>query len=606
MIIENIDPHWEMYFDGASQKSTQDGNKIIKSKAGAGVVFVTPQHGVIYHSMSLLKNECSNNEAEYEALIIGLSIALEMDILFLYVFGDSQLIIRQLNGIYEVRKPELIPYYEKAKELISRFAFIKLEHVPRRYNSRANALAQLAAALTLPDNGKVEVIVEERLVLPHVLDILPQAEMINIVDSQTSHEEDWRTSFIEFLKYGRLPSERNKAIELKRRIMSYTLLNDVLYRRSFDQLLLRCLSPQEAKQAMDEVHSGICGAHQAGPKMRIKLKQMGYYWPTMLRDCIDMARKCHICQVHGDFIHQPPTPLHPTVPSWPFAAWGTDIVGPIDPPSSRGHRFILAATDYFTRWAEAIPLKEVKADNVIRFMELHILYRFGVPNRVISDNGTVFKSFKVTRFAAKYHIDWRYSSIYNPRANGLAEAFNKTLCKILKKTVAKNKRDWHDRIHEALWAYRTTVRTPTQMTPYSLVFGGEAVLPLEIEISSLRVAVHEQLTDDENAKLRLQELETIEETRLIAQQNLEAYRIQMSRTYDKMVRHRAFKEGDLVLALKRPIIVTHKTRGKFEPKWEGPYVIEKVYDGGAYQLIDQDGKRPMPPINGRFLKKYYC
>jgi hypothetical protein len=281
-------------------------------------------------------------------------------------------------------------------------------------------------------------------------------------------------------------------------------------------------------------------------------------------------------------------------------------VGPIDPPSSRGHRFILAATDYFTRWAEAIPLKEVKADNVIRFMELHILYRFGVPNRVISDNGTVFKSFKVTRFATKYHIDWRYSSIYNPRANGLAEAFNKTLCKILKKTVAKNKRDWHDRIHEALWAYRTTVRTPTQMTPYSLVFGGEAVLPLEVEIPSLRVAVHEQLTDDENAKLRLQELETIEETRLIAQQNLEAYRIQMSRTYDKMVRHRAFKEGDLVLALRRPIIVTHKTRGKFEPKWEGPYVIEKVYDGGAYQLIDQDSKRPMPPINGRFLKKYYC
>jgi ribonuclease HI len=125
-IIENIGPHWEMYFDGASQKSTQDGNKIITSKAGAGIVFVTPQHGVIYHSMSLLKNECSNNEAEYEALIIGLSMALEMDILFLYVFGDSQLIIRQLNGIYEVRKPELIPYYEKAKELISRLHLLSL------------------------------------------------------------------------------------------------------------------------------------------------------------------------------------------------------------------------------------------------------------------------------------------------------------------------------------------------------------------------------------------------------------------------------------------------------------------------------------------------
>ena len=171
--------------------------------------------------------------------------------------------------------------------------------------------------------------------------------------------------------------------------------------------------------------------------------------------------------------------------------------------------------------------------------------------------------------------------------------------------MTKNKRDWHDRIQEALWAYRTTSRTPTQMTPYSLVFGGEAVLPLEVEIPSLRVAVHEQLTDDQRVELRLQELETLEEDRLTAQQNLELYRIQMSRAYDKAVRHRAFKEGDLVLVLKRPIIVAHKSRGKFEPKWEGPYVIEKVYDGGAYQLVDHDGKRPIPPINGRFLKKYY-
>jgi ribonuclease HI/transposase InsO family protein len=604
-MIEETSPHWEMYFDGASQRAPQDKYGLTKIKAGAGVVFLTPNKGVIYHSLSLLKDECSNNEAEYEALIIGLSIALEMKILFIYVFGDSQLVVRQLNGIYEVRKTELIPYYQKAKELISQFAFIKLVHIPRSCNSQANALAQLAAAITLPDDGNIEVVVEERLVLPPVLQALPHVESVNKVDASKSQEEDWRVPFIECLKYGRMPEDRNKSIELKRRIMSYTLLQDTLYKRSYDQLLLRCLSPQEARQAMDEIHSGICGAHQAGPKMRLKLKQMGYYWPTMLRDCIDFARKCHICQIHGDFIHQPPVPLHPTVPSWPFAAWGTDIVGPIDPPSSCGHRFILAATDYFTRWAEAIPLKEVKADNVVRFMEVNIIYRFGVPNRIISDNGTAFKSHKVTKFAEKYHIDWRYSSIYNPRANGLAEAFNKTLCKILKKTVAKNKRDWHDRIPQALWAYRTTFRTPTQMTPYSLVFGGEAVLPLEVEIPSLRVAVHEKLTNDQQAKLRLQELETLEEERLTAQQNLEIYRIQMARAYDKAVRYRAFQEGDLVLVLRRPIVVTHKTGGKFEAKWEGPYVVEKAYEGGAYQLVDHDGKRPMPPINGRFLKKYY-
>ncbi|KAL0307750.1 UNVERIFIED_CONTAM: hypothetical protein Sangu_3013300 [Sesamum angustifolium] len=84
--------------------------------------------------------------------------------------------------------------------------------------------------------------------------------------------------------------------------------------------------------------------------------------------------------------------------------------------------------------------------------------------------------------------------MYYVAANGLAEAFNKTLCNLLKKVVAKSKRDWHERIGEALWAYRTTVRTPTQATPYALVYGVEAVLPLEQRIPSLRIAIQEGLT----------------------------------------------------------------------------------------------------------------
>ncbi|KAG2546243.1 hypothetical protein PVAP13_9KG043229 [Panicum virgatum] len=75
----------------------------------------------------------------------------------------------------------------------------------------------------------------------------------------------------------------------------------------------------------------------------------------------------------------------------------------------------------------------------------------------------------------------------------------------------------------------------------------------------------------------------------------------MARAYDKLVKQRAFRRGELVLVLRRPIVVTHKTKGKFEPKWEGPYIIEQAYDGGAYQLVDHQGARPCPPINGRIL-----
>lgn len=96
------------------------------------------------------------------------------------------------------------------------------------------------------------------------------------------------------------------------------------------------------------------------------------------------------------FKHQPPVPLHPTIPSWPFDAWGIDVIGSIEPPSSKGQKFILAATDYFSRWAEAIPLREVKAENIINFLERNIIYHFGVPHRITSDNGPAFRSHKLS------------------------------------------------------------------------------------------------------------------------------------------------------------------------------------------------------------------
>ncbi|KAL0446358.1 UNVERIFIED_CONTAM: hypothetical protein Slati_1763700 [Sesamum latifolium] len=130
--------------------------------------------------------------------------------------------------------------------------------------------------------------------------------------------------------------------------------------------------------------------------------------------------------------------------------------------------------------------------------------------------------------------------MYYVAANGLAEVFNKTLRRLLKKVVAKSKRDWHERIGEALWAYRTTIRTPTQSTPYALVYGVETVLPLEQQIPSLRIAIQEGLIEEENAHLRLEELEALDEKRLEAQQKLECYQARLSKAFNKKVFPRSF------------------------------------------------------------------
>jgi hypothetical protein len=98
-------------------------------------------------------------------------------------------------------------------------------------------------------------------------------------------------------------------------------------------------------------------------------------------------------------------------------------------------------------------------------------------------------------------------------------------------------------------------------------------LPLEVQLPSLRVAIHNELTNEEQIRLGFQELDTLEERCLCAVQNIELYRQNMVRAYDKLVKQRVFQKGELVLVLGRPIVVTHKTKGKFEPKWEGPFII---------------------------------
>ncbi|KAL0361641.1 UNVERIFIED_CONTAM: hypothetical protein Sradi_3848600 [Sesamum radiatum] len=193
--------------------------------------------------------------------------------------------------------------------------------------------------------------------------------------------------------------------------------------------------------------------------------------------------------------------------------------------------------------------------------------------------------------------------MYNATANGLVEAFNTTLCNLLKKVIAKLKKDWPKRIGEALWTYRTTYRTPTQATPYALVYSLEVVIPLEQQISSLRIAIQEGITQEENTCLSLKELEIWMKKMLEAHQRLECYQVRLSRAFNKKVRSCSFQVDVLVLAVRRPIITTHHTGNKFTSKWDGP-MSSKVYTNGAYKLIAEDGLR-IGPINGKFLKRHY-
>lgn len=137
--------------------------------------------------------------------------------------------------------------------------------------------------------------------------------------------------------------------------MSYAIVDGTLYPQSYNHLQLHYLSKHKSQQIVIEVHLRLCGVHKSGSKMKSKIKQIEYYWPSMITDYMYTMQCCHQCQVDSVVRHLPPNILHPTKYLWPFEYQGENIVSPIDPLSSKGHYFILVVINYISKWAKGIP-----------------------------------------------------------------------------------------------------------------------------------------------------------------------------------------------------------------------------------------------------------
>ncbi|XP_060182913.1 uncharacterized protein LOC132612849 [Lycium barbarum] len=288
--------------------------------------------------------------------------------------------------------------------------------------------------------------------------------------------------------------------------------------------------------------------------------------------------------------------------SWPFVAWGIDVIGPIEPKASNGHRFILVAIDYFTKWVEAVTFKSVTKKEVVDFVHSNIICRFGIPKTIITDNAANLNSHLMKEVYEQFKIVHHNSTPYRPKANGAVEAANKNIKKILRKMV-QGSRQWQEKLPFAILGYRTTIRTSVGATPYLLVYGTEAVIPAEVEIPSLRIIVEAEIDDTEWVKSRLEQLSLIDEKRLTAVCFGQLYQQRMARAYNKKVHPRHFEVGQLVM--KRILPHQEEVRGKFAPNWQGPYVIKRVLSKGALQLSDIEGKVTDIAINTDSVKRYY-
>nr|XP_023895858.1 uncharacterized protein LOC112007730 [Quercus suber] len=322
----------------------------------------------------------------------------------------------------------------------------------------------------------------------------------------------------------------------------FFLSGEVLYKRNHDSTLLRCVDASEANHRMKELHEGFLGAHASGPLLACKIMRANYYWLTMENDCIKHVRTCHRCQAYQARKNAPPQPLHSLAAPWPFSAWGMDVIGLVNLKVSNGHEYILVAIDYFTKWVEA----------------------------------TLYKS--ITQSV-------KFGSL-SPSDEWCSGTTNKNIKKILVKMIDTYK-DWHENLPFALCAYRTSIRTSTSATPYSLVYGMEIVLPVEVKISSLRILSQTELSKAEWVHSRYEQLNMIDEKHMTTMCHGQLYQHRVERAFNKKVKPRLFEEGDLVLKKRNQAMPNHK--GKFSPTYNGLYVVKKAFSGGALIIAHMDG-----------------
>ncbi|XP_056684259.1 uncharacterized protein [Spinacia oleracea] len=366
-LINNVEEIWTLFVDGSSNFRG----------AGLGVVLKSPQGDMIAQAICC-DFKATNNEAEYEALIAGMTLAEELGARGLNIFSDSQLIVNQINGDYEAKDLKMTLYLEKAKKLTSKFK-------------------------------------------------------------------------------------------------PFSIKQDVLFKRSANGMLMRCAEKTEWEKLLKQYHEGECGGHEGGRSLSTRIKRNGYYWPAMLKD--------------------------------------------------------------------AMRTKGLHASSNRLFFQVD-RSRFGIPSEIICDNGTQFISDKTRAFCKKWNIELKTSTPRYPQENGQAESNNKTIIASLKKRLDDKKGRWVEELPSILWANRTTPRTATGQTPFSLVYGCEAVLPPEVTLPSARYGL---MTPEQNDVELSENLDNTEDFREAALIRMASQQQIVEKCFNKNVKVKMFMEGDWVL-----------------------------------------------------------
>ncbi|SPT18062.1 unnamed protein product [Triticum aestivum] len=317
-----------------------DGSKMLAG-LGADIVLTSPTGDIVQYVLQILYTD-SNNAVEYEALLHGLRMAASMGIQRLEVREDSNLTRSQINGDFDAKDPKMAAYRNAILKISAWFEGLEFHHVARESNQATDVLARMGAKRDpVPPN-----IFLVRLFKPSVV---WQGESSNtspdqIIPPDSEHNTDtiggsateitpsahlimaviapWIEPFLAYLNRRELPEDQNEARCIVRRSKAYKVHDGELYKKSATGVLQRCMSEEEGRQILAEIHAGLGGHHAAARALVSKAFRTGFFWSMARADAHDLVQRCVGCQLFANQSHMPPTALQTIPITWPFAVWG--------------------------------------------------------------------------------------------------------------------------------------------------------------------------------------------------------------------------------------------------------------------------------------------
>ena len=390
-----------------------------------------------------------------------------------------------------------------------------------------------------------------------------------------------------------LPDDASESLKILYNIRNTLfIVNNVLYRewRGSDGIRrLQVVLPRKLrKEILERAHANV--GHMSTGKA-FGLVQSNYYWPGFYSDVDEFCKSCDTC-LRTKTVPRPRWPMQPLpVIPMPFYMIRVDIVGPLK-RTRQGNKYILVAIDYYTKFTEAMAMKDQEAEIVARALE-EIFSRHGLPGVLLTDQGTNFQSNLVKSMCRMFNIDQRRTTAYHPQTNGLCERFNQTLKALLRARVNKDQDNWDEELPHVLLSYRICKQETTGFSPFELLYGRQPRLSFSVCPSDgLPTPTHGPGKYLEDLRDRHEELRTA------VTERVEKAQKRQKREYDsryKVARSIEFRLGDLVF------LKDNRARG-LSQKYIGPFQIVKVMNG-TYEIQSlRDNKSKV--VNHNALKHY--